>query len=42
MLYIARMIGHVLCTVLFSLNGFILLVLKANLIFLLSAANFGY
>jgi hypothetical protein len=41
-LYITRMTGHVLCTVLFSPNGFILLVLKTILIFLLSAANFGY
>jgi hypothetical protein len=42
MLYIMRMTGHVLCMVLFSQNGFIPLVLKANLIFLLYAANFGY
>jgi hypothetical protein len=40
--YIMRMTGHVLCTVLFSQNGSIPLVLKANLIFLLSAANSGY
>jgi hypothetical protein len=32
----------VLCTVLFSPNGFIPPVLKANLMFLLSTANFGY
>jgi hypothetical protein len=31
-----------LCTVLFSPNGFIPSILKANLIFLFSAANFGY
>ncbi len=38
-LYIARMTGHVLCTILFSSNGFIPSVLKANLIFLLSDPN---
>jgi hypothetical protein len=42
MLYIARMTGHLLCRVLFSTNGFIPSVLKANLIFLLSAGNSGY
>jgi hypothetical protein len=41
-LYITRMTGHVLCTVLFSPNGFIPSVLKANLIFLLSAENYRY
>jgi hypothetical protein len=38
-LYITRMTGHVLCTVLFSPNGFISSVLKENLIFLLFAPN---
>jgi hypothetical protein len=33
------MTDHVLCTVLFSPNGFIPSVLKANLIFLLSNPN---
>jgi hypothetical protein len=42
MLCITRMIGHVLCTVLFSPNGFIPSVLKANHIFHLFATNFGY
>jgi hypothetical protein len=42
MLYNARMTGHVLCTVLFSPNRFILSVLKANLIFQLSIENSGY
>jgi hypothetical protein len=32
----------VLCTVPFSPNGFVPLVLKANLIFLLSSKNYGY
>jgi hypothetical protein len=41
MLYIARMTGRVLCMVLFSPNGFIASVLKANLIFLLSTENSG-
>jgi hypothetical protein len=41
-LYIVRMTGHVLCTVLFSPNGFILSVLKENLIFLLSDPNSLY
>jgi hypothetical protein len=38
-LYIARMTGHVLCMVLFSPNGFIPSILKANLIFLLPDPN---
>jgi hypothetical protein len=42
MVYIVRMIGHVLCTVLFLLNGFIPSVLKINLIFLLTTPNCGY
>jgi hypothetical protein len=42
MLYIVRLIDHVLCTMLFSPNGFIPSVLKANLIFLLSTENSGY
>jgi hypothetical protein len=37
-----RMTGHVLCTILFSPNGFIPFILKANLIFLLSDPNGFY
>lgn len=42
MLYIVKVMGQVLCTLLFSLNGFIPSVPKANLTFLVSLANLGY